>query len=193
MNKFAVNGLILLATIFFSSLSQATLITNLTQAELDSADYSNAVDHLTKDLEGINYITHKGYDWAWVSPVNLEHFGSNTLYAPTVQKDWLFADSTLLNVLKSELTLTDFKNKDSGELIQASSYFNSLYDYVDEVDFNPEKLKSEWVDPAHTYAQFLAGHETFYVRLSGTLIPIPEPSTLLIFAFGIIALVRKRL
>ena len=70
MNK--LNTLIISVLSLFSAVSQATLITNLTQAELAAKDYVNAEDQLTADLQGINYITYQGYDWAWVSPVNIE-------------------------------------------------------------------------------------------------------------------------
>ena len=191
MNKFVVNVLIFLVFLSFASSSQATLITNLTQAELDSRDYSNAEDHLVNNLLGINYINYKGYDWAWVSPVNLESFGGNTLYAPELQKNWKFADQTLLNILKTELTLADFTT-DNGDTIHSAQFFNSEFDYVDETNFNSGLVSSEWTAPDAFMVGFFGGFETFYVRKTTDSPSIPEPSTLIIFALGLIALVSKK-
>jgi len=191
MNKFAVNALVFLVFLSFASISQATLITNLTQAELDSRDYSNAEDHLTNSLLGINYINYKGYDWAWVSPVNIESFGGNTLYAPELQKNWQYADQTLLNILKTELTIADF-TADNGNIIHSAKFFNSIFEHVDEDNFSPDALSSELTDPDEFMADLLLGFETFYVRVANDSKPIPEPSTLIIFAFGIFVLVRTK-
>ncbi len=192
MNKFVVNIFIFIVALSFSSLSQATLITNLTTAELDSADYSNAEDHLTSDLLGVNYITYKGYDWAWVSPVNLESTGGNKLYTPELQKNWLFADDALINILKTELTLADFTDVD-GNIIQAVEFFNSNYVHVDTADFNSDFVNSEWTVEGSFMSGLFGGQETFYVRdLSATPPkPIPEPFTILLFASAFILLHTK--
>ncbi|MFQ3265640.1 MAG: hypothetical protein ACI9U5_001517, partial [Colwellia sp.] len=73
MNKSVVNLLIILVALFFSSVAQATLITNLTQAELDSGDYSNAEDQLTNNLLGV---------LPTVQPI-LEHRFDETGYSDT--------------------------------------------------------------------------------------------------------------
>ncbi|KGJ94299.1 hypothetical protein [Colwellia psychrerythraea] len=194
MNKFVVYIVIFIVALSFSSLSQATLITNLTQVEIDSADYSNAEDHLTDDLLGVNYINYKGYDWAWVSPVNLETSGGNTLYAPELQKNWLFADNALLNILKNELTLADFTN-DSGDIIHSVEFFNSNYEHVDVADFNSDFVNSEWTVEGSFMSGLFGGQETFYVREAPTAgispTPIPEPLTILIFASAFILLHTK--
>ena len=60
-----------------------------------------------------------------VSSKNLEFSRGNTLYAPTVQKNWQFANDELLSLLTSkELTLIDFTD-DNGELILSLQFFNS--------------------------------------------------------------------
>ena len=191
MNKFAVTALIFFISIAFSSLSQATLITNLTQTELDDRDFSNAEDHLTDDLLDVNYINYKGYDWAWVSPVNVETFAGNTLYAPELQKNWLFADESLLNILKTELTLADFTS-DSGDIIQSAQFFNSTFEHVDDDNFGPDALRSELTDPSDFMVSLYEGFETFYVRKTNDPTLIPEPSILMIFAFGLITLASRK-
>lgn len=192
MNKFVVNIFIFIVVLSFSSLSQATLITNLTTAELESADYSNAEDQLTSDLLGVNYITYKGYDWAWVSPVNLESSGGNKLYAPELQENWLFADDALINILKTELTLADFTDADDN-IIQAVEFFNSNYVHVDTDDFNSDFVNSEWTVEGSFMSGLFGGQETFYVRdLSATPTkPIPEPLTILLLASAFILLHTK--
>jgi hypothetical protein len=196
MNKFVVNTLMVLVLSLFSLVSQATLITNLTQAELAAKDYANAEDQLTADLQGINYITYQGYDWAWVSPVNIEEFAGNVLYAPEVQGNWQFADKGLLNILKTELALADFTN-DEGEYIHAAQYFNSVFVHIDEINFISGYVSSEWTEPGAFYESFFGGFETFYVRNSFSVqsapIPstIPEPLTSLIFVLSLIIMQRK--
>jgi len=194
MNKFVVNIFIFIVVLSFSSLSQATLITNLTTAELESADYSNAEDQLTSDLLGVNYITYKGFDWAWVSPVNLESSGGNKLYAPELQENWLFADDALINILKTELTLADFTDADDN-IIQAVEFFNSNYVHVDTADFNSDFVNSEWTVEGSFMSGLFGGQETFYVREALTAgtnpTPIPEPLSLFMFASAFILLHAK--
>jgi len=192
MIKFAVNILIALTLLAFVSISQATPITNLTQTELNNDDYTNAEDLLLDSLLGINYINYKGYDWAWVSPVNLEdYYGQNILYAPELHKNWMFADQTLLNILKTELTLADFTDI-NGNAIHAAQFFNSEYHYVDKDNFKPESISSEWIAPNAFMASFFGQYETFYIRVHADSKSVPEPSTLMIFALGLIALASKK-
>ncbi|MBL4940146.1 MAG: PEP-CTERM sorting domain-containing protein [Colwellia sp.] len=196
MSNLVVNTLILFIFLSFSSISQATLITNLTQAQLDAGDYSQAEDQLVSNLLGVNYIYYQGYDWAWVSPVNLEdYYGQNTLYAPSIQVNWKFADFNLLNILKTKLSLADFTDS-NGNIIQAAEFFNSDFDYVDADNFKPESISSEWIAPDAFMASFFGQYETFYVRESSNSnhgpTPVPEPSTLLIFALALITLANKK-
>jgi len=193
MNKFVVNTLILLVLSIFSSISQATLLTNLTQAELDSKDYSNAEDQLTSNLEGANYVSYKGYDWAWVSSLNLESSVGNILYAPEVQENWQFADAGLLTILK-ELTIVNFTD-DNGNLIQAMEYFNSDHTQLEstsEHDFSVGFVSSEWTVPGTFFWDIYSQQETFYVRESSVaptpVKPIPEPLSILIFATALFIL-----
>ncbi|PCI52174.1 MAG: hypothetical protein COB45_13840 [Gammaproteobacteria bacterium] len=187
MIKFTVKILVFFISLSFVSIANATLITNLTQVELDTHDYTNAEDKLVDSLLGVNYINYKGYDWAWVSPVNVEYYTNtftNTLYAPELQKNWQFADSALLNILKTELTLADFTN--GNDIIQAAQFFNSDFDYVDSTEF--DTASSEWIAQNDPLVLFLNTAETFYVRPS----KVPEPTTLMIFSLGLIALVSRK-
>jgi hypothetical protein len=195
MNKFVVIIFIFIVALSFSSLSQATLITNLTQVEIDSGDYSNAEDHLTDGLLGVNYINYKGYDWAWVSSMNLELSGANILYAPEIQKNWQFADNALLTILRNELTSADFTDN-NGDLIQALSFFNSdntLLDSTSVRDFTAGFVSSEWTVPGSTLMwDLFSQQDTFYVREAPTSganpTPIPEPLTILLLASSFILL-----
>jgi hypothetical protein len=195
MNKFVVSILIFVVFFAFSSISQATLITNLSDYELENRIYDDSIDHLTSDLLGINYITHEGYDWAWVSPVNLEYSEGNTLYDAELQKNWEVADTGLLTILRNDLTLAHFTNAVSGEIIQAVQFFNSDFTHVDEGDFNSGFVSSELTESDSFMSGFWGGQETFYVRdLSAAPEapkPIPEPLSIIIFATALIALQIK--
>ncbi|AOW77500.1 hypothetical protein A3Q34_11910 [Colwellia sp. PAMC 20917] len=145
---------------------------------------------ITADLTENNYINYKGLDWAWASPVNVEVYGSNRLYSPTLHEGWRFASENELIILKTELTLQDFTGIDgSGNefTIQAIEYWNTHY-----VRFNIEDFNNDWVNSSWTITPNIDwNYETFYVR--DTPSDVPEPSTILIFAIALIALsLRKR-
>jgi hypothetical protein len=190
MIKFFVSSLIFFIFVSFFSLSQASPITNLTSTELEARNYINAEDKLSASLLGVNYITRFGYDWAWASPVNVESYVvnaasslTNTLYGPGVQKNWTFASDDLLKILREQLFIEDFTATDgSGTIIQAAQFFNSYYEDVNVGDFNTKS--SQFNSGSSMFNLF----ETFYVRPS----QVPEPSTLMIFALGLIALVSKK-
>ncbi|MFT5760681.1 MAG: hypothetical protein ACI9LM_005468 [Alteromonadaceae bacterium] len=187
MIKLIVGTLLSFIFISFVSLSQAAPITNLFDINLSDRDYANAEDQLSASLLGVNYINYNGYDWAWASPVNVEFFNSNgnILYAPELQKNWQFADEFLLNILRTELTVADFTTT-TGDTIQAAQFFNSVYVTVNRNQFS--SVSSRFVDPNIPFASLFATYETFYVRPS----QVPEPSTLMIFALGLITLVSKK-
>ena len=177
----------------FLSVTQATPITNLTQAELDVRDYTNAEDQLSASLLGINYINYKGYDWAWVSPYNVEDASilgfTNTLYAPELQENWQFADDALLTILRTELTVDDFTAADGITIIQATDFFNSDANFVNTNEFSTATSELlEPSDPMYIFASVFGAYETFYVRPA----QVPEPSTLMIFALGLVTLVSKK-
>jgi hypothetical protein len=177
----------------FFSLSNAALITNLSEAELSdgniSGTYMNAEDQLSESLLGVNYITRFGYDWAWASRVNVESYVdsasgiTNTLYRPEIQANWIFASDDLLEILRTQLFIEDFITTDGNDtIIQAARFFNSYYEDVYAGDF--DRQRSQF----NTGSSFFNLFDTFYVRPS----QVPEPSTLMIFALGLIALVSKK-
>jgi len=199
MNKVVVQTLAIIVVLFFSSFSQATLITNLNQLEIDTGDYANAEDQLTTDLLGVNYISIGDFDWAWVSSLNLEQSAGNTLYAPEVQENWRFATVDDLLMLKVDTIVDQFTDND-GNLIQAMEFFNSDETLLAPSSVNDLKnnhVASEWTipdsDPFGIWEIFRQ-YDTFYVRDSsaapapGAPKPIPEPLTIIIFATALIAL-----
>jgi len=198
MNKFAVI-LIFIMSFFFSNTSNAALITN--SSLLTSEHYVTYVD------VGVTI------DFAWASSVNVEYWGdpdldtSNRLYAPDLHQGWGYASASDLDILLNNFDLDDFINTD-GTYIQAVSFWNTVFDDivlrlniggVDMVfdgnlsDYTDGKVSSSWVSTGVDGSSIQGGgHETFYVRR--TITSVPEPSTLMIFALGLIALAsRKRL
>jgi hypothetical protein len=193
MIKFFVSTLMCFMFLSFFSLSNAALITNLSEAELSdgniSGTYMNAEDQLSESLLGVNYITRFGYDWAWASRVNVESYVdsasgiTNTLYRPEIQANWIFASDDLLEILRTQLFIEDFITTDGNDtIIQAARFFNSYYEDVYAGDF--DRQRSQF----NTGSSFFNLFDTFYVRPS----QVPEPSTLMIFALGLIALVSKK-
>lgn len=196
MNKFTVI-FIFIVSLVFSNTSNATLITN--SSLLTSEHY---VTYIGSDVT---------IDFAWASSVNVEYWGdpdldtSNRLYAPDLHQGWDYASASELDILLNNFELDDFKNTD-GTYIQAVSFWNTVFDDivlrlnisgVDMVfdgnleDYTNGKVSSRWastgVDGKTTPG---SGHETFYVRK--TITSVPEPSTLMIFALGLIALATKK-
>jgi len=134
------------------------------------------------------YITKGDYQWVWASSVNIQFaYGINELKDPTFHADgWRYAESTDELAAMSLLTLLDFTNDDDS-LIEASTYWNTVIHGVNAVDLNDGLIASLWVDGNSP----LFYYETFYVRNTPT--PVPEPSTIMIFAIALIALsMRKR-
>jgi hypothetical protein len=198
MIKFSVSTLMCFVFLSFFSLAQAALIdnTNLTQGQLDARDYADAEDQLFEHLLGVNYITRDGYDWVWASSVNVENFdGQNTLHAPQLQKNWQFATGDFFDVLIDDLTIMDFTNGD-GEYIHAAQFFNSNFDEIADT-FSPFIFTLDFVSSEfYTFAfnDDEASYDTFYVRDSNLRpsLVVPEPTTLMIFTLGLIALVSKK-
>lgn len=185
-----------------SSVSHATLITNLTQAELDNRDYSNAVDQLSSASENLHYVSVNGWDYAWVSPVNAETWGTNTLYAPEVQQNWTYATLDQLVFIHQVLTLDAFTIKDeqgnTTGYIHAVEYFNSVFtglnqnildqDLVTTSDFVTGIIASER-NEAGLIPFYLDFADTFYVRESLAVKPpvdVPEPTSLFLIMFGLL-------
>lgn len=204
---------LLLKSCFFialllSSVAQATPIT--TQPAVEN------------DTQAGSYITYNGVDIAWASNVNSERWylsldGYNTLLAPTIYTGWDFATTEqwdMITALSGSELLALFTRESDGSYIQAFEYWNTFY----EADNNASnvlngKIASNWswsvptnedtdnLNDAQKIAQIEAidfistsFYDTFYFRTTQTnnSTPVPEPSTLMIFALGIIALASKK-
>ncbi len=172
--------------IFLSSFfSHATLISS-------SVDIDDAINPV--------YVSYANLDWAWVSPVSEQFWGcqneivnseeylvtvlndsgcDNQLLAPEYREGWRYATLAELDILYNQLGFLAFMPTQNN-LIHATSYWNTNFTHVDASDFIGNYISSEWGSRAN---------ETFYVRDSQS---VPEPSTLLIFALGLIALVSKK-
>jgi len=202
MNKFTVI-FIFITSLVLSNTSNATLITD------------------SSLLTSEHYVTYVGtdvtIDFAWASIVNTEYWGdpslvtTNRLYAPDLHQGWDYATENDLDILFANFVLDDFDNKD-GTYIQAVSFWNSIFDdivsrstisirgeLIETIDlenlghYNRDSVSSFWVSTGENGRyEFLSGKETFYVRKTNTSIPVPEPSTLMIFALGLIALASKK-
>ncbi|MFT7006486.1 MAG: hypothetical protein ACJAXJ_000994 [Colwellia sp.] len=200
MNKFTVI-FIFITSLVLSNTSNATLITD--------------------PLTSANYVTYVGdgitIDFAWASIVNTEYWGdpslvtTNRLYAPDLHQGWDYATENDLDILFANFVLDDFDNKD-GTYIQAVSFWNSIFDDIVTRETIPIKgVLTEFINKANlsdynrqtTSSSLLlsgidgvgiagANFETFYVRKTNTSTPVPEPSTLMIFSLGLIALVSKK-
>lgn len=186
-------------SVVFSTLTQATLITD------------------SSKLTGDYYQTYGGIDFAWASPVNIETWNetptTNYLYAPDLHEGWDYATDAELNIFKDHFQLSDFKIEiEPGKFRykHAVEFWNSYFTDVrvcsddsscDENNVNnliDGKIKSEWttgveIELAPGFTQFIdaidmdtATYETIYVRRNAH--PVPEPTTLLIFSLGLIAL-----
>lgn len=153
---------------------------------------------ITGDLAQNTYVEYGGYDWTWASPVNVQYFDgenpdtlewdTNELFGPADldRIGWMYIQGSELESLFSTLPLHLFQSNDG--IINSVAYWNSVFTHVDENNFG---LKSSlWV--GQNSLNMFKQYETFYVRASVT--EVPEPTTLLIFALGLLGLgLRKRL
>lgn len=195
----------LVLSLFIAGLAQATLIS------LD-----------VKELSDDSYIeyNHNGviYDIAWASTVNTQKYydfdngtNVNILYKPGIRTDWNFANEAQLTLLKSLAVsgeLLTMLTRDDNTYRHAFEYWNDYYSApVDTGNVSAGNVASAWVwsFPAGTptadnlLEAFEIGgvtgsfFDTFYFRVQdNSSTPVPEPSTLMIFALGIIALASKK-
>ncbi len=167
-NKY-IKRIIIAVAIFTSGISVAEVTSSLTQAQVDAGDFSEAKDLLVSDLEGVNYITYKGWDFVWASPVNVEIHGNNLniLYPPSIQKNWTFLESypQAKSIFDNELTIENFKDSEGG-IIHATQFFNNNYHYVNEMDFSGGLIRSQFVtkDDLPWIQDLLRQAETVFVR-----------------------------
>lgn len=181
------------------------LVSNASFASILFVDYSGdyTEDKLTSDLLDINFINIGDWDYVWASPVNTEYWDSdgdniydNQLLSADFQLNWQEAQDWQLQLLR-DLGVQAFFNEDTGEYIEAVKYWNTGF----------TGLSSSIADPdAVTTSDFIAGlissafeglgqglgfADTFYVREAINRpdpASVPEPATLLIFSFALIAL-----
>jgi len=126
----------------------------------------------------------------------------NELYAPDHIEGWRKAKPPEFEFFQQYIELDDFKT-DEKDYIEATSWWNSLYKkasdndpdvYVDDDAFSGNMTNSWVKGSSYNFADDDIGtsdYDIFYVR---THVPtsVPEPSTLMIFALGLIALASKK-
>ncbi|WP_448565571.1 hypothetical protein [Thalassotalea ganghwensis] len=164
------------------------------------------------DLTEDDYVVIGDYEWAWASPVNTETRGLNTLYAPEFHEGWGYANDEQLQLLKDALSADIAEDgqfdlftrqTDNGiEYIHAFEYWNTFYSTVDDVsDISQRIVRSVWAENAGlspddfnnsfdysmAYSMMIQA-ETFYVRPHAASASIPEPTSILIFALGLLLL-----
>ncbi|MDX2367509.1 MAG: PEP-CTERM sorting domain-containing protein [Colwellia sp.] len=193
-----------------SSVSQASLITALEIGDLSSEDY------IVFEYNDVSY----DVAWAskvnserWYIPGTTDF---NTLFAPTIHSGWEYASLNATNnslEIFSDLSGTQILDlfTDSGNnYIQAFKYWNSEFSSSNETgNILTPQIRSEWAvtwadyqamsisSISDTYINNVTGasYDTFYIRPSliqgNGPTPVPEPSTLMIFALGLIALASK--
>jgi len=161
-----------------------------------------------------NYI-----DWAWASFVSVEKYYDviydldgnikvdgngedvielvNTLKAPDTIFGWDNASEGELNYFIANVSIDRFIN--GASFISAISFWNSNKDEViNSTDFEDGSVTGTWVEDSEYRAEVnlllnndTSYYDTFYVRRH-VQTSVPEPSTLLIFALGLIALASKK-
>ena len=194
-------------SLVLSFASQATLITAINTDEISADNY------IVYEYNNILY------DVAWASKVNSQrwYFDNtfNTLFAPTIQSGWEYATLNGTNNLDifSGLSGTEILalfTDSNNNLIQAFEYWNSEFSSTTETsDILAPRIRSEWIISwdqykndyptlADMYINNIPGasYDTFYIRPSlangNGSTPVPEPSTLMTFALGLIALACKK-
>jgi len=202
----------LVLSFLFIGASQATILP-LNVGDLTSEDYIvynyNGVDYDVAWASKVN-----SERWYFDSTFN-------TLFSATYHSGWEYAALNATNnnlEIFSDLSGTDilalFTDEDDN-FIQAFEYWNSEFSSSDEIaNILIPQIRSEWaiswgdyttepeyaalVDISDSYINNITGasYDTFYIRPSLTQgndsTPVPEPSTLLIFALGLIALASKK-
>lgn len=209
MIKFAVK--VLFSTcLIMSSIANASLITDSSLLTSDHyVTYSD--ENVTIDFAWASPINVE----YWGEPGEL---GTNRLYAPTLHQGWSYASQEDINILLANFTLADFTigEGDDRTFINAVQFWNTIFDDVVlrlDLDNNPDNgyelvdwqnlenlenglVRSEWT-ASGVNGQGVGGtyyYETFYVRKivnNAPSTPVPEPSTLMIFAIALIALSLK--
>jgi len=123
---------------------------------------------------------------------------ANQLLAANYRDGWSFYNGSQNGLISDLPSIDKFFNAQYGTYITAFEYWNTGISSVADVGFNPWSLaqryvNSDWTKPGYirqvnnnsignnTYLLY----NTFYVRKSQ---PVPEPSTILILAIGLLGL-----
>jgi hypothetical protein len=195
----------IIVCLFITSFAQATLIP--------------LGQNLSEDLYFEHTIKGINYDIAWASKVNTqkiyEGINVNILYDPTIRTGWNYADddqlASLINLADTGLLLKKL-TRDDKTLRHAFEFWNDYYtaptDIVGTDDIISGLVASNlaWKFPSGIisrdfdlteYSEITGtdniNYDTFYFRVQDNgSTPVPEPSTLMIFALGLIALASKK-
>jgi len=175
---------------------------------------------ITAPLSQDAYVTYNGLDWAWAAPVsvqfrncsasvdnpsdylstlydNIDPSCENQLFSADVHEGWGFFTGTQQELVAAMPDLSSFDDGNGG-FIDAFDYWNTTYSFDNTGGINPYYVQqgfvvSDWTTDAWRLSN-LGYYNVLYVReaTGNTPQPIPEPSTLMIFTLGLIALASKK-
>jgi hypothetical protein len=138
---------------------------------------------ITDPLED-KIVTVGNLDWAWASPCS---GGCSQLV-----DDWEYAGGVYTDLLNTQLEVSTWRFASVSEwaLLPSAASFR-----------NDNKCAAAWFDNRHSHCDYgdptsripVGGYsETFVVRTNSVVNAVPEPSTLVVFALGMIGLVSRR-
>lgn len=210
MMKFFIK-IIFVVSLFFSEVSQSTIL------PLDTTSITSE-DYIVYNYAGVDY----DIVWAsnvntqrWYTD---RSYNFNTLFAPSFYENsrWAYAGEDDIPDL-----LTIFSGLSGAEVeslfiinnnyVHAFSHWNSVFDdvinnndilnkdikstwswFAPEPDINLNDMSEKKLQRTEILSTSGATYDTFYVRKTNSPVLVPEPSTLIIFALGIMMLVSKR-
>lgn len=175
---------------------------------------------ITTPLPESSFITYNGIDWAWASPVSIQFDQCNAsinnseayltsvmddpniscvnqLLAPSFHDGWDFFDGTREQLLAAMPDLSLFEDNNGG-YINAFDYWNTGYSFSNTGGINPFFVELGYVVSDWTTDAWIADinnvfyYNVLYVRTHQDVQSVPEPTTLLIFSLGLIALVTRK-
>lgn len=173
--------------------------------------YANA--SIIDDLSDEQFVQYENLQWAWASPVNVElfyDFGviANTLYGPSFEIEieneifsfnhgWRYATNEELNFFVSNNLSELFRIENAAQgftYIDAFSVWNSGINYAQATFWDYNIINGGGVASQQSIlgeTPYNPTWNTFYVRdveSDSAATSVPEPATLLIFSFALIAL-----
>ena len=139
----------------------------------------------------------------------------NELFKPDFHVGWDYAtDEQLAMLIDAPDLLGLFKQRnETGEIIDGSyvnafKYWNTVFDdVIDTRDIEKDRISSQWnwsspegedydslsdIEKEEQLIQILFTDNTFFDTFYVRTTPVPEPSTLMIFALGLITLASKK-